>query len=69
MASTPAHPPKKPAGQGGKAPANVQPVNAWQKSASNTGGIDGPTSPGGGWTQHENTRQPGGTRGSGKGAR
>jgi len=69
MAKSPAHPPKKPANQGGKAPASVQPVNAWQKSASNTNGMEATSGPGGGWTQHENTRQPGGTRGSSKGAR
>lgn len=31
--------PKKPANQGGKAAANVQPVNAFEASASNTTGM------------------------------
>jgi hypothetical protein len=69
MASTPAHPPKKPANQGGKAPANVQPVNAWEKSASPTNSMEATASSGGGWQNHSNAPKGGGTRGSGKGAR
>lgn len=67
---TPAHPPKKPANQGGKAPANVQPSNVNHASVSNTNALPhqyGPTH--GAWGNHIAAKQPGGTRGSGKGTR
>ena len=67
---TPAHPPKKPANQGGKAPANVQPPNVNVSSVSNTNALPHSYSPSNGnWQQHLASKQPGGTRGSGKGAR
>lgn len=67
---SPAHPPKKPANQGGKAAANVQPVNHQEKAASNTNGLPhqyGPTH--GAWANHVAAKNHGGTRGSGKGAK
>ena len=68
--AVPAAAPKKPANQGGKAPANVQPVNHQEKAVSNTNALPhryGPTH--GAWGNHIAAKQPGGTRGSGKGTR
>ena len=68
--AVPAAAPKKPANQGGKAPANVQPPNVNVSSVSNTNALPhqyGSTA--NSWTQHEMARQPGGTRGTGKVAR
>jgi hypothetical protein len=68
--AVPAHAPKKPANQGGKAPANVQQPATGVPSVSNTTGMPHSYSPShGNWQQHLVTKQPGGTRGSGKGAR
>lgn len=63
--TTPNCPPPKPKGQGGKAPADVQPVNAWEKNASNTGGFDA-VGPGGGAQDHAGRKNPGGFGGSRK---
>ena len=68
--AVPAAAPKKPANQGGKAPANVQPVNHQEKAVSGTNALPhqyGPTH--GVWANHIAAKQPGGTRGSGKGTR
>jgi hypothetical protein len=68
--AVPAAAPKKPANQGGKAPANVQPPNVNHSTVNNTNGLPhqyGPSN--GNWQQHAEAKQPGGTRGSGKGAR
>lgn len=64
--TTPQHPPKKPAGQGGKAPANVQPVNAWEKPASNTSGIPSVSNTANNWQDHARRSNPGGVGGSRK---
>jgi len=67
---TPAHPPKKPANQGSKAPANVQPPNVNVSNVSNTANLPHQYSPSNGnWQQHMISKNHGGTRGSGKGAR
>jgi len=68
--AVPAAAPKKPANQGGKAPANVQAVNHQEKPASNTTGLPHQyASTHGAWANHMVAKQPGGTRGSGKGTR
>lgn len=61
-----AHNPKppKPAGQGGVAPAWVQPVNPWESAVMNTDGLEGPHSPAGGWEDHDARQNPGGFGGS-----
>lgn len=64
--TTPQHPPKKPAGQGGKAPADTQPVNAWEKNASNTGGFDAVANTANNWQDHGERSNPGGFGGSRK---
>ena len=67
---TPANPPKKPANQGSKAPANVQPPNVNVSNVSSTNALPHSySSSHGNWQQHLASKQPGGTRGSGKGAR
>jgi hypothetical protein len=67
---TPAHPPKKPANQGGKAPAYTQPPNVNKANVKHTANLPHSYSPGNGnWQQHIVAKQPSGTRGSGKGAR
>jgi hypothetical protein len=67
---TPAHPPKKPANQGGKAPANTQPPNVNVSSVSNTNALPHQVSgSANSWTNHSIAKNHGGTRGSGKGAR
>lgn len=61
---------KKPANQGGKAAANVQPPNVNVSNVSNTNGLPhtaGPTDDA--WANHMVAKNHGGTRGSGKGAR
>ena len=67
---TPAHPPKKPANQGSKAPANVQPPNVNVANVSNTNALPhqyaGDSNV---WANHMAAKQPSGTRGSGKGTR
>lgn len=68
--AVPAAAPKKPANQGGKAAAHVQPVNAWESSASNTNALPhqyGPSN--GNWQQHAVAQSPKGYKGSGKGTR
>lgn len=68
--AVPAAAPKKPANQGSKAPAYVQPPNVNVSNATHTTGLPHNYSPSNGnWQQHLATKQPGGTRGSGKGAR
>lgn len=54
--------PPKPAGQGDKAPANVQQVNEFNKPGpSNTANAGVPvTGPAGGWQEHANRSNPGG---------
>lgn len=68
--AVPAAAPKKPANQGGKAPANVQPPNVNVSNVDNTNALphryEGTANA---WTNHSVAKQPGGTRGSGKGAR
>lgn len=67
---TPAHPPKKPANQGGKAAAYVQPANVNKASVKNTANLPHSYSASNGnWQQHLASKNHGGTRGSGKGAR
>jgi len=62
--------PKKPANQGGKAAANVQPVNAFEASASNTNGMPHMYDPStGNWQDHAQRTSPRGFGGSGKGAK
>lgn len=68
--AVPAAAPKKPANQGGKAAAHVQPVNAWETSASNTNALPhqyGPSN--GNWQQHAQAKSPKGFKGSGKGTK
>lgn len=68
--AVPAAAPKKPANQGSKAPAYVQPPNVNVSNATHTTGLPHNYSPSNGnWQQHLAAKQPGGTRGSGKGAR
>ncbi len=68
--AVPAAAPKKPANQGGKAPANVQPVNHQEKAVSNTNALPHQYSPTHGvWANHIAAKSPSGTRGSGKGTR
>lgn len=68
--AVPAAAPKKPANQGGKAPANVQPPNVNVASVSHTSALPHQyASTGNSWTNHSVAKQPGGTRGSGKGTR
>ncbi len=66
---TPAHPPKKPANQGSKASANVQPPNVNVSNVSHTTGLPHSANPLDGQQNHANAQQPGGTRGSNAGAR
>jgi hypothetical protein len=62
--------PKKPANQGGKAPASVQPPNVNVSNVSNTNALPHQVAgSANSWTSHSVAKQPGGTRGSGKGAR
>lgn len=66
--AVPAAAPKKPANQGGKAPANVQPVNHQEKAASHTNGIAHVVSSAtGNWQEHAQRSNPRGFGGSGKG--
>lgn len=62
--------PKKPANQGGKAPANVQPPNVNVAMVDNTNALphryEGTANA---WANHFVAKNHGGTRGSGKGAR
>lgn len=68
--AVPAAAPKKPANQGGKAAANTQPVNAFEKPASNTTGMPHTYDPStGNWQQHAQATSPRGFGGSGKGAK
>lgn len=68
--AVPAAAPKKPANQGGKAAANVQPVNAFEKSAMNTDNLPHRYDPSNGnWQQHAEAVSPRGFGGSGKGAK
>jgi hypothetical protein len=67
---TPAHPPKKPANQGSKAPANTQPPNVNVSSVSNTNALPHQyAGTANSWTNHSIAKNHGGTRGSGKGTR
>jgi hypothetical protein len=67
---TPAHPPKKPANQGGKAAANVQPPNVNVTTVSNTANLPHQySSTDNAWANHMAAKNHGGTRGSGKGTR
>ena len=68
--AVPAAAPKKPANQGGKAAAYVQPPNV------NVANVDGANAlphryegTANSWTNHSVAKSPSGTRGSGKGAR
>lgn len=66
----PANPPKKPANQGGKAAANVQPPNVNVSNVSNTANLPHQyRGDGNAWGNHMVAKNHGGTRGSGKGAR
>ena len=68
--AVPAAAPKKPANQGSKAPANVQPPNVNVSSVSNTNALPHSYSASNGnWQQHAQAKSPSGTRGSGKGTR
>lgn len=68
--AVPAAAPKKPANQGGKAAANVQPVNAWEATVSNTNGMPHTYAAStGNWQQHAEAKQPRGFGGSGKGTK
>ena len=68
--AVPAAAPKKPANQGGKAPANVQAPATGVPSVSPLSNVDHkPSAANGNWQQHLVSRQPSGTRGSGKGTR
>lgn len=68
--AVPAAAPKKPANQGGKAPAPTQAPMSGVPSVDPLSGVDHkPSAANGNWQQHLVTKQPGGTRGSGKGAR
>ena len=61
---------KKPPNQGSKAAAYVQPPNSNGFNATNTTGLPHRYNPSdNNWQQHMVSKQPGGTRGSGKGAR
>jgi len=68
--AVPAAAPKKPANQGSKAPANVQPPNHQEKAVSNTNALPHQySSTHGAWGNHMIAKNHGGTRGSGKGAK
>lgn len=69
--AVPAAAPKKPANQGGMAPANVQPVNHQEKAVSHTNALPHQYSSSNGVSEQQQrcSKQPGGTRGSGKGTR
>lgn len=68
--AVPAAAPKKPANQGGKAPANVQAPMTGVPSVSSVSHLDHkPSASNGNWQQHLASKQPGGTRGTGKVAR
>lgn len=68
--AVPAAAPKKPANQGGKAAAYTQAPAKGVPSVSPLSNVDHRPSPANGnWQQHLVTKQPGGTRGSGKGTR
>lgn len=68
--AVPAAAPKKPANQGSKAPAYVQPPNVNVSSVSNTNALPHSYSASNGnWQQHAQAKSPSGTRGSGKGTR
>lgn len=68
--AVPAAAPKKPANQGSKAPANVQPPNVNVSSVSSTNALPHSYSASNGnWQQHAQAKSPSGTRGSGKGTR
>lgn len=66
----PANPPKKPANQGGKAAAYVQPPNVNVSNVSNTANLPHQyRGDANAWGNHMVAKNHGGTRGSGKGAR
>ena len=68
--AVPAAAPKKPANQGSKAPAYVQPPNVNVSNVSNTNALPHSYSASNGnWQQHAQAKSPGGTRGSGKGTK
>lgn len=68
--AVPAAAPNKPANQGGKAAANVQPVNAFEANASNTNGLPHTYAPAtGNWQDHAERSNPRGFGGSGKGTK
>jgi len=68
--AVPAAAPKKPANQGGKAAAFVQPVNHQEKAASNTNALPHQYTPSNGnWQQHAQASSPRGIGGSGKGTK
>ena len=68
--AVPAAAPKKPANQGSKAPASVQAPAQGVPSVGSLSHVDHrPAASNGNWQQHLAAKQPGGTRGSGKGAR
>ncbi len=60
---------KKPANQGGKAPAYVQPPNSNEANVPSTANLPHQyNSTDNAWANHMAAKQPGGTRGSSKGA-
>ena len=68
--AVPAAAPKKPANQGSKAAAPTQAPATGVPSVSPLSNVQHkPSAANGNWQQHLVTKQPGGTRGSGKGAR
>lgn len=70
MAKMPPAAPPKPAGQGGKAAANVQQPMVGVPSVDNTANLPHKyDASANNWQQHMITKQPGGTRGTNKGAR
>lgn len=68
--AVPAAAPKKPANQGGKATAYTQAPASGVPSVSPLSNVDHkPSAANGNWQQHLASKQPGGTRGTGKVAR
>lgn len=63
---TPNNPPPKPKGQGGKAPAFVQPVNPWESAVPNTANSDkgNDSNVANSWQDHAGRSNPGGVGGS-----